>query len=278
MRKNMFQLLEDEYNIGEELTRLYYLARLDYYFTNTISSTIIKHQIEPYVNEQFFDSWVYRGTCTSVYNMKRALKLDMEEIDLIQLLLYIEYILNIFYLCINNNVIIRDKSNNENKNISLYKNIKILLSNYNFEYKVIDAENTKIVVVESNPSATLVAETIEDHNISLDVIRYNHFMLRGNVHEKKKILTQLYKEFEKIKNQLIVVDKGLASNLGFLFNALGIRHNKHNSPITNELVKAMSDEEIEEWCDDIYEIFMLAILRVNYDNLKDKIEWLKTGD
>jgi hypothetical protein len=182
----------------------------------------------------------------------------------------LEYVLNIIFIAIKGHTL------NEKKAQPIFVNINRLLNHFNFTLYNEDPDQIKIIVIENNPNATAVAEIVEDNNISKDIIRYNHFMLKGNVYEKKKILTQLYKEFEKIKGTMR--DEILKSDLGFLFNSLGIRHEKGDNKITNLLVQKMREEEIEEWCDKVYDIFLLSELHVNYLKYKDDILALKKGE
>lgn len=143
----------------------------------------------------------------------------------------------------------------------------------------LDESDVKYILVEKNPSATLVAELVEDDKISIDIIKYNHYMLKGDIYKKKKILTQCYKELEKIIPALKQNGyNSIADDAKFLFNALGIRHDKTDNKITNEKVKNMGDTELEEWCDKTYEMFLCAELAANHVNSKAAIKALKTKE
>jgi len=271
MRKNIFELIQGDYKFnGEALKIEKLLQNKSYDYMNGI---------EQEVNENYYKQWKYRDTTISVNDLRKTLKVTNAYftetvLDLKRFLIYLEYVLNIVTIAYENS-----SESQSNQLTPIFVNIDILLNHFNFERRVIDVENVKVIIIEKNPAATTVAEIVEDDNISKDIIRYNHFMLKGDIHEKKKILSQLYKEYEKIKQDLNNNGYGkLKDDLGFMFNALKIRHDEAVNKTTENLVKDMKDEEIEEWCDRVYDIFLLAELSVNYINDKDKIKWLKTGE
>ena len=273
MRKNIFDLLQRDYNLhseGEKIENLINHPKWLY-----IGDKYTECGIENFVNNYLFMNWEYRDTTTSISEFRDLLGISNRTImsynlDINTFLTYLEYVINILSLMMK-------KSRQENREhiTPIQTNIKILLTHFNYKIYEIDSDRVKYIVIEDNPHATAVAEMVDDDDISRDIIKYNHFMLKGNVYEKKKILTQLYKEYEKIKGSIKY--EGLKNDLGFIFNSLGIRHDKGDNKTTNRLVQTMTDPQIEEWCDRVYELFLAAELLVNYLNFTNKISWLKTG-
>lgn len=66
----------------------------------------------------------------------------------------------------------------------LPENVLGLIEDLGYEAKVFEDEE-KVLLVEKNAAATAVAEIMEPL-ISCKVIEYNHFLLEGNIEEKKK--------------------------------------------------------------------------------------------
>lgn len=121
---------------------------------------------------------------------------------------------------------------------------------------------------------TAVAEIV-DQKTAYAVIEYNHHLLKGNIAEKQRILKILADKFEPIRGELKKVDKDLESNTGCLLNKMNIGHNNVEGKNAIEYVKNLSDEEMEEWYDEIYQMLLLCFLE--YDNIErsKKISKLK---
>ena len=82
-------------------------------------------------------------------------------------------------------------------------------------------------------------------------------------------------KFEPMRGELKRVNKELESNTGYLLNKMNIRHNNVEGKNAIEYVKNLSDEELEEWYDEIYQMLLLCFLE--YDNIErnKKISELK---
>ena len=275
MRKNIFEIIaEQEYNLTREGRKLNHLLGEGNYE--------LRSSLEAYVDLSLFRSWEYRDTAINVKEYRDRLDIDNDilsrsNISLDIFLKLSEYSLNI---CL----IFDKKSPFDEKTKSrvispIIVNIKKILEELNHEIIIPDEDKCKVIIIEKNPSATAVAEIIEDNEISRDVIRYNHFMLKGDLAEKKKILSQLYKEFEKIRKKLNANNqKGMAQECGLLFNALEIRHANHVDPDVASRVEKMTDEELEEWYDKTYDLFLTCELVANYIDMGKDIDWLKKGE
>lgn len=235
------------------------------------------YEIEGSINSWEFLYWKYRGLATSIYDFRSRAHisretLDYENIDKNTFLSLVQYSLNIAYLASIH------KKQNDAVRKAIYRNSEALLESLCYKIELLDSKDGHIVILQSNPEAIVVAENTEDDDISRDIIRYNYYDLKDDLHEKRKILTQIFKEYENIKPKLKQYNDAFKKDLGEMFNAFGIRHLKSDNKITNELVLKMTREEKVEWCDKIYKMFLFAKLYYDYGNLKDEIKYIKTGN
>lgn len=96
--------------------------------------------------------------------------------------------------------------------------------------------------------------------------------------KKKNILIALGTELEPKRKQLQTVDKKLSDNIFFMLNNMHIRHNNSNkNDLTKykEYVAKMSEEELEEWYDELYQMILLAFLMIDNVERMEKIKKLK---
>ena len=62
-RKNIFQLVEENYDIKSEIKKINKLFSTEYYFEE---NALTYHSLEKIIKEYLFDDWKYRGTCISI--------------------------------------------------------------------------------------------------------------------------------------------------------------------------------------------------------------------
>lgn len=114
------------------------------------------------------------------------------------------------------------------------------------------------IFVEKNAAALSVAEIVEPE-LSYPVLEYNHFRLKGDIERKKAILKNMADDIELQRDDLTSINKDLASNLYQLLNKF-IRHNNKN----NTYISNMNDKEVETVYDEIYQMWLLAKLELQY--------------
>ena len=115
-----------------------------------------------------------------------------------------------------------------------------------------------IIFVENNPAAISVAE-IADQDLSYSILEYNHYRLRGDLERKKAILKNMADDIEPERKLLNGINKNFASDLFQLMNKF-IRHNNSE----NEYIANLPDSNIETIYDDIYQMWLLAKLQLEY--------------
>lgn len=144
-------------------------------------------------------------------------------------------------------------------------------------------EDNFTIFVEKSPAAIAVAESpLIPENLSYRLISYNHYTMKGNLDAKKSVLQQLASILEAKRKELNQADKKLESDLFYAFNNLNIRHNNVDPGLKGKYktyVAQMSNDELEKWYDETYQMCLLAFLQIEnldrkteFDKLKAKIE------
>lgn len=271
-RSNIFEILDANFDINFEIRSINALYKQVRIYT---SDNMEKgYGIEAYFDKFCLPFWKSRGYVTSCAEMKTRLGLTdfgiTYKLDAQYTLAFLEYELNIIELCN------RDRKNRKRWSREYYillENIMKLVNYLNYEVKVIESEE-KIILVEKNAAATAVAE-IMDSKTAYSVIEYNHYLLKGNLDEKKQVLKALGDKFEGIKPQLKSINKSLGSDIGFLLNKLNIRHNNLEGANAEKFVRNMPKEELEQWYDDTYQLLLLAFLEVDNVQRRQKVSALQ---
>ena len=227
-----------------------------------------------------FKSWKGRGTCIDCNDMLETLNLkdilkDSENITQNNVLNYLEYASNILYLVNNVRLVNTASYNVTNTYYAARDNVNYCLEWLNYEAKIF-AKKDIVLVVEKNAAATSVAELV-DEELAYSIISYNHFLLKGNIDEKRKILSKLANEIEPRRKELEKINYKLTDNVFFLLNNLNIRHNNRSIGDKNykEYIAKMSKSKLEEWYDETYQEILLANLLLDDEKRKIKIEELR---
>ena len=264
MRKNIFEIMQEKYNYAEEIKKL---SRL-------LHESMIKYDqeeftLEEFVDEYEFDNWKNSYHYIDCEELKQAIGINKiiayisrgNSISIKQVLLFLEYILNIISLCEKSQPIFFRHAYFIKPYSRLKMNIEILLSNLNYEYKYFE-----------DAAVFAVADIVEEE-LAFKVIEYNHYLLKGDLDKKRGILKVLADKVEGFKDNL---DKGLSSDFGYLANNINIRHNNLEGKHKKEYLVTIDKEELEEWYDNTYQIMLLCILENNYRiELKNKIKEIK---
>lgn len=286
-RKNIFQKMQEIHNYDKEILRIESLLNKDkciaIKYTDLRQIRYYYYNIQSFVDKYLFLEWKNRGNYISCNEMREDLQINRLvyycetgiNVAIEDLFDYLEYVANILNLIANYKW--DDISNIIDTKIydAIINNIRNVLETLNYEIYKIDDQ--KIIVVEKNPAATAVAEIVEEY-IADEVIQYNHYLLKGDMETKKKILLSLGAKLEPQRNNLKEVNKNLESNIFFMLNNLNIRHN--NCDVSNEknykkYIANMSKEILEEYYDELYQMILLAFLLIdNVDRMK-KIDELK---
>jgi len=238
-----------------------------------------KFTLEQYLNDFAFSGWHLRGTAISFYNLRDELGLSKEKIrEEFNNDIFVDFM----QLCLNSVLRIEMTLNNHSnafyisdKNLlsNIIDNCECILESLNYSCKL-DEETSEVFVYEKNPIATAVAETNED--IANSLIEYGRHNIKGNLKRKGEILCTLYKKLESIEKRFKGTEyEKLASDTKFLFNKTGIRHCMEKDKFASKTFMEMSVDQLEEWYDNTYYLFLSCMVIFSYLELKNKIEEIK---
>ena len=280
MRRNFAQILKDaKIDIKAEYQKLYGML---YDRSIQVSNT---NRISAYDElSTYFIAFHFRGTCLSLDEFNDLHGFHFEKnptnfnIDhLISLCEYIENLL-MAYQCVP---------------LSYpygYGNMPTKLINVQFYLQQISQVIEKIgymqaeqngltIFVEKDPAAIAVAESeFIPESLSYRLISYNHYSMKGNLAEKKATLLDLANLLEPQRINLERIDKTFARDLFYAFNNFHIRHNNADpqSPKFKKPIGDLAKEQLEFWYDEVYQMCLLAILRLEHADRKKTFEALKS--
>ena len=271
MRKNFAQILkETNIDLKEEYQKLY-----DMLYPRSISISAQKQiSIHDELGE-YFPYFYFRGTCLTIdeFDKKHGFEFvrEPDNFNVDSVVSISEYIYNMLkaYDISNSLGII---------NVQFYHSqIMTVIETIGYMSAY---EDGFTIFVEKSPAAISVAELMSE-GMSYKVISYNHHSMKGNLDAKKNTLLKFADMLEPRRPELKQIDSGFESDLFYAFNNFNIRHNnvdptgkKYKKPIGD-----LTEDQLEQWYDEVYQMSLLAFLRLehadrkkNFDVLKDSIE------
>ena len=258
-RKNIFEILDDKYDIKVEINKI------DSLFSNAllyVNNGFQQQQgnIEAVVGELLFYAWKQRRTCLTCQEMRNKLNIDLEKYDTVSILVRLEYYLNIINLA--NTKLTFPNFQKSQQFFMLEENIKILLDHLNYKCLNIPKED-KIMLVPKNPAATSVAE-ISSKDTALAILMYNHSSLKGDLSQKRNLLLKIYLEYEKLLKKGIAGFSEYFDKTRGLVNKLNIKHNNKKE------IENLDNKQLEEWYDELYQLLLFCVLIKDNKDRKDK--------
>ncbi|MEF2812589.1 MAG: hypothetical protein U0N60_09370 [Oscillospiraceae bacterium] len=233
-----------------------------------------------YVNTTGFSCWKNRGRCVDASDFLQQfgyteLWYSAENIPT-DFFTLVEIIYNFWYIANRAaRVSIYGFDEEQRKFFILRRIMDNCLSHYGYKGEYFpDLE--QLIVIEDKPEATAVAEIVPNE-ISLKVLRYNHFSLKGDLQAKKEILLALGEQLEPKRKQLSCIASDLADNIFFMLNNLHLRHNNkvYGDKNYRKVVADMDDSTLEHWYDELYQMILLAFLQLDQVDRNAKILELK---
>lgn len=275
MRRNFAQILKEaNIDLKEEYNKLY-----DMLYSRSIQ---VSGQKQISIHDELgdaFPAFYFRGTCLSIdeFDMKYGFKFTREPADFSadSVVSICEYLYNML------------TAYQSSSGIGFFQqaiNVQFCLSQIMAVIEAIGymyaTESGYAIFVEKSPAAISVAELMPE-GLSYKVISYNHYSMKGNLDAKKNTLKMFADMLEPRRPELTQIDSGFASDLFYAFNNFNIRHNnvdptgtKYKKPIGD-----LTNKQLEQWYDEIYQMCLLAFLRLehvdrkkNFDVLKNSIE------
>ena len=259
-RKNLAQILrEAKINVNQEYARLF-----DLFYKRKFES------FGPISNfcERCFLQFPFRGTCLSVEEFEEAcyggyFAESPRNFNLDYLIRFCEFTWNLV-------------SGANKCPERLYEKEKAISETYLEQvlriidmvgYQTVYSEREKVYIFVPKSQEALAVAEISDKNLSYSVLEYNHHSLKGDLARKKSILRNMADDLEPHRNRLNSINKAFSGNLFQLFNKF-IRHNNSE----NRYIRNMSDGELENCYDDIYQMWLLAKLELDNVERKPRVE------
>lgn len=260
-RTNIFDLMAQNYNLSKEVLKIE-----DFYK---------RLNLEWWLNSRGLKQWKNIGTIIDIDELEEKLGIekimdnaddDEKQLSVQEALIYIEYVLNMIYLYES-----KYETKEGNKDYeTLMGIINNLLGHVNYKIEYFKEEE-KVLIVEKNLAAQEVAELV-DKKTALNVIEYNHHLLKGNLEKKKLILKTLADEAEGIRGR----EKGALDDFMYLANNTHIRHNNKKGTKKQEYLDTIGDEELEKLYDTAYKLYLIGRLDYEYNTiLKSEVENIK---
>lgn len=275
-RQNMFEILKNRFNVVKETNKIIRMLSYDDFFKSHYEYMTA----EGIVNKYLLRTWKQRGCYLSCKEIKEDLGINdliTKETSNDMLIITLQYYANILSLVTRNLDYIFKNTNLDPTDLFLIsrENFRILLEYLNYEEKYIEEEQT-ILLVPKNPAATAVAE-ISSEDTALAILKYNHTSLKGCLEEKRKLLYQISLEYEPLLKMPIEGYKDFYDKTNGLLNTLHIRHNNTVKENNKNNVIDISDEELEKWYDELYQLLLFCVLiKDNLDRKKEVDEFLKS--
>lgn len=279
MRKSIFDIVAENINMESEANRLVALSSQEHVL---VVNSYAYRTLFKYVDEYCFGEWVQRGHFVDVDDFLEALEFDdLQEkaaYDVDAFLTLIELIYNFWELS-------HRQFDDDEKGYKLqwcgnYYHLKNVMDDVLGQYNhvaYINEEQECVLVVEDKAEVTAAAEIMPTPTLSIEVVRYNHRTLKGEIELKKKILLALGAELEAKRKKLHLINATLENDIFFMLNNLNIRHDNKSKGDKNykEYVAKMRTERLEKWYDELYQMILLAFLLMDNTKRAEKIKELK---
>lgn len=279
MRKSIFDIVSENIDLSGDIKRLLLMSQKE----NVLCiNKYDYHKLFDFVDKYCFKYWENRGHCVNIADYLKTL--NFEEIkkkastDTDSLLTLIELIYNLWNL--SNQEFYDNEKGYTLQWCGNYYHLRNVMDDILGQYNhiaYINKEKTCVLVIENKEEVTAAAEILPT-SLSLDVIKYNHRSLKGEIELKKAILLKLANELEPKRTEIETISKQLASDIFFMLNNMNIRHNNRSKKDKNykEYVAKMRRDRLEKWYDELYQMMLLAILLLDNTDRTNKINELKT--
>ena len=273
MRKSIFDIASSSVNMTNEVGRIVVMLQEEKNMTHTMYYSILD-----FVDRFCFKSWSRRGHFVDVDDFLDAVEYkeiqeEAKQGDADAFMMLIELTYN-FWLMAYNSMLDKTKGNYWTGNFFHLRDVMLdNLEKYN--HKAYFNEDY-VLIVEDKPEVTAVAEIVKQ-DLAMDIIRYNHRSLQGELALKKGILLSLGAELEPRRKELQALNKQLCEDIFFMLNNLHIRHNNRSKRDTNykEYIAKMRNERLEKWYDELYQMMLLAFLLLDNVERTSQVKELK---
>lgn len=212
-----------------------------------------------------------RRNCSSIDEMFETCMVDSWSISkkrIDKLVLYIEILLTI----------LKSLKKDANGLRPLPDYVKMILANAEYVADILNCEikecKETVIIVPRKDELILAEKSLAKRTpeLALDVWRYEHRSMNGNLDQKRLILQELGSAVEPyLKN----MNSSLRDNVGFLLNNLNIRHNNVNGSKANSFAKSLNASDLEGWYDRTFELLLQTIIVKNHEPVMKEVDSLR---
>lgn len=262
MRTSFFERMVREINIKKEYVKIDKVVLNERYSRSKTLNDVFS---------DYFRSWKYKRNFLSFDELREYLGFtyyvedNMYETvynpvgiisEIGDFLCYCELIYNMFALITSDFSVVQTN----NPASAVLETIKYDVEELNYEFA---KEDDKYILVQKDAAASAVAEIV-NYDLAKEIIRYNHYVLKGDIESKKMILKNIAHALEPIRNDLKNNNLGtIEGDFFYMVNKMDIRHNNcdiNDKSKYNAKFAALTDEEKEKWYDEIYQEALMAYL------------------
>ena len=273
VRRNFLQVLQEKnVDLKREYQRLYEL----FYIQKAPDMQGICYTLKDFCEGNFLNV-PFRRTCLSLEDFDDTYNYHFEKIphdfDLNYLLSFCEYTFNLsIWITPGNPLCVFGNAQQSQFYLQQVQNVMEMIG-----YTRAIQEGISIFVPKDR-GAISVSEIVAPE-ISYKVLEYNHYTMNGDIARKRETLRILADQLEPRLIDLASIIKELANNVFFMFNNMNIRHNNCTEGDKNykEVVAKMTQDELESWYDETYQLCLLAFLELDNVERTKKVAELKAS-
>ena len=273
VRRNFLQVLQEKsVDLKREYQRLYEL----FYIQKAPDMPGTCYTLKEFCEGNFLNV-PFRRTCLSLEDFDDTYNYHFEKIphdfDLNYLLSFCEYTFNLsIWITPGNPLCVFGNAQQSQFYLQQVQNVMEMIG-----YTRAIQEGISIFVPKDR-GAISVSEIVAPE-ISYKVLEYNHYTMNGDIARKRETLRILADQLEPRRVELAAINKELANNVFFMFNNMNIRHNNSTEGDKNyrEVVAKMTQDELENWYDETYQLCLLAFLELDNVERTKKVSELKVS-
>ncbi|MER2025014.1 MAG: hypothetical protein ABS879_05265 [Eubacteriales bacterium] len=253
------------------------LVQIHMLFESTILTYGFKeYTIENFVDKRYFSGWKGNENCRDTDEMRHGINIDgiLGNADPTknEVLIFLQYTVNIAEL-------FRRRYNEEKApgfqfNLRTYtllmSKVRDLLIRLGYELKYIPSK--EVLYLIRTDAATDAAIESSEEQVRDMIIEYSSYAVSCDLSRKKIILDSLGKIVEEYDDNQQGDNIELFGSIEFMLRNFSIRRDNTEGANRNDFVAGLTETELLDWYDEIYQLLLLRILKHNNIARMEKID------